>query len=542
MAKDETDSLSESGLEDLENLERYIEEFSLFLPLPVFTINPTGNIVDINQAAKNLSGYDEARIVGEGVELLFLDKKLAKSFIKGTLKNGYAENQEMILITKNKDQIPVKASSSVRKDKEGDIIGWFLAIFDISELKKFQIDLEKRVRSRTEELENARQALTNMLEDAKESREKVREEKEKIQTIISSFTDPIIFIDNNKKLSLFNNSTEEVFGLSNNDLGKIISDENDYSLENFRAIIKKDYKVKKIKFVEDYGQGQQDIKDNIFAIEELYIKYKNLERVYRVMTSSVCNNGSICYGYIKMFYDLTREKQIDKLKSEFISIAAHQLRTPLSAIKWIIKMVLDGDAGKLTVEQEELLTKGYKSNERIIKLVNDLLNVSRIEEGRFGFNFDKYDFQEVIDIAITNLEQRIAKNHFKMTINKPFKMPKIYIDKERMTMVMQNLLDNATKYTPEYGKIEINIKKEKKLLDVTIKDNGVGIPKEDQVKLFSKFFRAANVKRMETEGTGLGLFIVKNIIENHGGKIIIKSEEGKGTEVNFSLPLTGILK
>jgi len=391
------------------------------------------------------------------------------------------------------------------------------------EISKTNVELDDKIK----ELEGARKALTNMLEDAEEAGEKVREEKEKIQTIISSFTDPIIFIDNESKISILNPSAKKILGFDDKCLGIKVSNKDNYSMENFKDATNIDYKV--------------NISDDKMT-EEIILKSNKEDRVYRIITTKVCDDEKICYGFIKIFYDLTREKALDKLKSEFISIAAHQLRTPLSAIKWIMKMVLDKDAGELTLEQEELLTKGYSSNERIIKLVDDLLDVSRIEEGRFGFNFEKYNFQKIINIAIVNLEQRIAKNHFKIIINKPAKMPKVYIDKEKMIMVVQNLLDNATKYTPEYGKIEINIKQEKELLNVTIKDSGVGIPKKDQVNLFSKFFRAANVMRMETAGTGLGLFIVKNIIEKHGGKITIKSEEGKGTEVNFSLPLTKILK
>lgn len=232
-----------------------------------------------------------------------------------------------------------------------------------------------------------------------------------------------------------------------------------------------------------------------------------------------------------------RGEAISKMKSEFISIVAHQLRTPLSAIKWVIKMILDGDVGKLTIEQQELLNKGYLSNERIIRLVNDLLNVSRIEEGKFGFNFEKADFQEVLNIAISNVESLVTKNHQELTIKKPSKLPKIFLDKERMIMVMQNLLSNAIKYTPEYGKIQVIIEVDKQYLQIKINDQGVGIPAKDQPKLFSKFFRAANVVKLETEGTGLGLFMVKSIIEKHNGQISLKSEEGKGTEVSFFIPI-----
>lgn len=200
-------------------------------------------------------------------------------------------------------------------------------------------------------------------------------------------------------------------------------------------------------------------------------------------------------------------------------------------------MIIDGDAGKLNSEQKELLSKGYKSNERIIALVNDLLNVSRIEEGRFGYNFKKENFEEVLNVVLENVESLVKRSNINLSVVKPKKIPKVYMDKERLSLVLQNLVDNAIKYTPEYGKVEIKILILEKLLKVVVKDNGVGIPEEEKAKLFSKFFRASNVMRMQTEGSGLGLFIAKNIIEKHGGRITLQSQEGKGTEIDFTLPL-----
>ena len=240
---------------------------------------------------------------------------------------------------------------------------------------------------------------------------------------------------------------------------------------------------------------------------------------------------------MKIFYNLTREKMLDKLKSEFISIAAHQLRTPLSAIKWVIKMVLDGDVGKITEEQKKLLFKGYQSNERIIELVNDMLNVSRIEDGRFGYSYQKENFEEALQIVMDSLENRIKEKSIKFEVKKNAKVPEIFMDKTKMVLVLQNLIENAVKYTPEFGKILVNLEVGKNFLKVRIKDNGVGIPKKDQEKMFSKFFRAENVMRMQTEGSGLGLFIVKNVIQKHGGEINFTSEEGMGTEFVFTLPL-----
>ncbi|MBI4779677.1 PAS domain-containing protein [Candidatus Falkowbacteria bacterium] len=407
-------------------------------------------------------------------------------------------------------------------------------------LEELNLNLEKKINEKTQELQikvnelsQSKEALINILEDNTEAREEMEEEKNKTLAIIANFTDPIIVLDKDYKINIINPAASRVFGLSAADLGRRVATDNKFSMSNFKQIIKRDYEIKQI----TEGANSQ-----IFMPEEITLKNDNseetvFEATYKVITAKVLSLKNEPLGVMKIFYDTTREKANDKMKSEFISIAAHQLRTPLSAIKWVIKMILDGDAGKLSIEQQELLNKGYLSNERIIRLVNDLLNVSRIEEGRFGFNFEKVDFREVLNTAISNVESLAAKNHQELTVKKPAKLPKIYLDKERMIMVMQNLLGNAIKYTPEYGKIQVIIEVDKQYLHVKINDQGVGIPAEDQPKLFSKFFRAANVVKLETEGTGLGLFLVKNIIEKHNGKVSLKSEEGKGTEVSFFMPI-----
>jgi signal transduction histidine kinase len=279
-----------------------------------------------------------------------------------------------------------------------------------------------------------------------------------------------------------------------------------------------------------------DENNNGLLSEKVVIKRRLGEVVFKVRTVKVTDDKGADIGVMKIFNDVTREQNLDRMKSEFISIAAHQLRTPLSSIKWVIKMVLSGDAGDLNEEQAELLDKGYKSNERMIGLVNDMLDVSRIEEGRFGYDFAVENFTETLDIIIETLSSQISEKHIKFKVDKPKKLPKVEMDKKKMSLVLQNLLENAVKYTPEYGRIEVILEPGEKFLRVRVKDNGVGIPAEDQAKLFSKFFRANNVIRMQTEGSGLGLFIVKNIIQKHGGDITFTSEEGKGTEFAFTLP------
>lgn len=361
---------------------------------------------------------------------------------------------------------------------------------------------------------------------------KTKEIKDKSIAIIANLSDPIIVLDEKHRFSLFNPAAEEIFGIGIPDLGKKVECTGNichyqYDLESYKALIKRDFKVKRIE--------EERLHD--LEVEEMKIKYKGEDKVYKVITSRVTGDHGEYYGVMKIFYDMTRENRIDRMKSEFISVAAHQLRTPLSAIKWSIDIVMKEVGKKIGKENLDLLTKSYKSNERMIELVNDLLNVSRIEEGRFGFIFKRHNFGEILDAVLTEVKAVAQNRKIKIEIKAPDSLPDVEVDKDKILMVLQNLLDNAVKYSVDSGKVVLEVKRIKNKLQVSVKDSGVGIPKKEQEKLFKKFFRAENVVKMETEGTGLGLFIAKNIIEKHGGEISFKSQEGKGSEFIFTIPI-----
>jgi len=243
-------------------------------------------------------------------------------------------------------------------------------------------------------------------------------------------------------------------------------------------------------------------------------------------------------GSLVILHDITREKLVEQMKTEFVSLAAHQLRTPLSAIKWTLKMILDGDLGKITKEQEEFLEKTYSSNERMIDLINDLLNVTRIEEGRYLYDLAFIDFEDLVEEVINGYKNEIKDKKIKLSFEKPErKIPKTKVDVEKMKLAISNLLDNAVRYTLPSGKIDVVLKYNKGKISFSVEDSGIGIPKDQQKRLFTKFFRGANAVRIDTEGSGLGLFTTKNVIIAHGGKIGFQSEENKGSIFYFDLPI-----
>ncbi|MFH0969054.1 MAG: HAMP domain-containing sensor histidine kinase [Patescibacteria group bacterium] len=227
----------------------------------------------------------------------------------------------------------------------------------------------------------------------------------------------------------------------------------------------------------------------------------------------------------------------NKIKSEFITIASHQLKTPLSQINWELEILLFKNKEGLTPKQLELINTIKQSHTTMTRLVNDLLDVARIDQGKFILNKEKINIIEIIDEIIDNNKVLAKASNVEINLIKPEKVPGILADKKRIGVAIDNLISNAIKYIEKKGLVEIKIKPDDKNIIVSVKDSGVGIPKNQQDKVFQKFFRSNNVVKYQTEGTGLGLFISKNIIEQSGGKIWFKSTEKEGSDFCFSLPI-----
>ncbi|MFZ2975775.1 MAG: HAMP domain-containing sensor histidine kinase [Candidatus Moraniibacteriota bacterium] len=229
--------------------------------------------------------------------------------------------------------------------------------------------------------------------------------------------------------------------------------------------------------------------------------------------------------------------KLNKMKSEFVSIASHQLRTPLSAIKWETELMLKKFKKGLNKKQVKNIENIYAINQRMIHLVNDLLNVARIDQNRLILKKQKFDFVEMVREVVTEIIPKAKPRNIKIDISTKKEVPFVLGDAEKIRLVMDNLLDNAVKYTNSGGKIKISIFKSGNFLIFEIKDNGVGIPEEQIGRVFEKFFRSDNASKYQTDGTGLGLYIAKNIVEQLGGKIWFQSIENVGSVFSFSLPV-----
>ena len=501
--EDNTQKIS-TLLEDLLLLERYIKDLFTFFPLPVCFVSPLGVIFEVNPAFEKAIGYTSYEIVGRPIENFF-EKEKMEAMTKEILKTGSIEAREISFFAKEGKKIDVSVFGQIRKNEQGEITGFFLGFFDLTNIKKTESDLQ-----------NTQIALLNMLEDIEESRRKAEEEKNKTEAIIANFTDGILVFNESNRISLVNPQAEKFFGISNKNMaGKSILELSVFpELEPIVNLVGPE--------IRGISRKELSIKDSLVLEISAIPILKEEEKIGSLIT----------------VHDITREKMIEKMKTEFVSLAAHQLRTPLSAIKWTLRMLLDGDLGEITSEQRDFIEKTYVSNERMINLINDLLNVTRIEEGRYLYKPVSSDIAPIVQFVINSYKDEYARKKIRLEFKTPEKpLPKVSIDVEKIKLAIQNFLDNALKYTPVGGEVSVFLKNIKKEIQLGVKDNGVGVPKNQQDRMFNKFFRAANVLGIDTEGSGLGLFITKNIIEAHGGKIWFESEEGKGATFYFSLPV-----
>ena len=374
-------------------------------------------------------------------------------------------------------------------------------------------------------------ALLNILEDLSLNEKAILKKNAIDEAILASIGDGLAVVDKEGKITYVNQAFEKMTGWKSEEiLGRHVVE----------VIPRESEKGEVVQFNERILNrvlaGEVVIAD---LTNPFYYLRKNKSRFpASSIVTPIILEGEII-GVVETFRNITREKEIDKVKTEFVSLASHQLRTPLSTINWYTEMLLAGDAGKLNPEQEKYLDEVYRGSQRMVSLVNALLSVSRMDLGTFVLEPEPTDV--VLLVQDTVNEQKFHLDQKKLTLTSSFEknIPLIMADPKLVTMVVQNLLSNAVKYTPNKGKIRISLSviSEKKVLLLKISDTGYGIPRNQQSKIFSKLFRADNVREKDTEGTGLGLYIVKAIVDNSGGKVWFESEENKGTAFFVELPI-----
>jgi len=392
-------------------------------------------------------------------------------------------------------QIPIPKNLRERKDEIGDLVRTFQVM--AKKLLNFRRTLESKVADRTQELE-------------------------KFQLAVENISEIVIFADASGRILYANRAVEKMTGFSREEiLGKKCGGRELWGGAMGSGFYKKMWKMIKCKKSQFFSEIQNRRKDGTLYFSELSV------------TPILDDDGKIQF-FVAVERDITERTEIDRMKNEFVSVASHQLRTPLSAIRWVIESLIDGDSGKITKKVRNSLEKIANSNHRMIELVNDLLQVSKIEAKTLKVQLENVNLSELTRATLAEFSPLLDEKSIEIDFLGDSGV--ILTDKNLIAPVLQNLISNAIKYTLKNGKIKIVVKKMDKFWKVEIADTGIGIPKSEQGQIFDKFFRASNVSRAETDGSGLGMYIAKSMIELLGGKIGFDSAEDGGATFWFLLP------
>lgn len=229
-------------------------------------------------------------------------------------------------------------------------------------------------------------------------------------------------------------------------------------------------------------------------------------------------------------------KALDEAKDDFVSMASHQLRTPLTSVKGYLSMVLEGDAGDINDAQRTMLGQAYTSAQRMTYLIADLLNLSRLKTGKFVVETVPTNLPDIVSQELSQVRETAKSRNIAIFYDEPKQFPVLMLDETKIRQVIMNFLDNAIYYTPSGGEITLKLTETTQSVEFTVSDTGIGVPKEDQHNLFTKFYRAANARQARPDGTGLGLFMARKVIVAQGGATVFRSQEGKGSTFGFSFP------
>ncbi|MDP3953277.1 MAG: ATP-binding protein [bacterium] len=351
----------------------------------------------------------------------------------------------------------------------------------------------------------------------------------RMESIVTNLEDAVIAYSSDFKILIFNAAAERFFGLSKNQvIGQTMGPER-AGEKGYQTLTQTLFPSLAPVVV---GRSEPNQYPQIVDIS-----FESPNREFRVSTDKIADKSGRILGFVKVIRDRTREIELVKSKSEFVSVAAHQLRTPLTAINWTLEGLRDNPG--LSEEDKTLAKNGMQATANLLKTVNDLLDTAEIEGGRFGYEYKEVELVKFIEDILANA-QVVAKEYgLQVFFDKGgLKESKVFADPTKLGIALSNLIDNAMKYNSKNGSVTVRLKAvpPKPFVQISVQDTGVGIPPADMGKIFAKFYRASNARKVHADGSGLGLYITKNIITQHGGEIWVESTLGRGTTFFLTLP------
>ncbi len=398
----------------------------------------------------------------------------------------------------------------------------------------------EQLRSQTGELEQRQAAMMNVLEDVADEKNKtqqVAQDLRKFKMAVDGTSDHVVLTDPNGVVLYANPAVKRITGFSIEEVvGKKVGIKMMWGGLMDLGFYKKLWDTIKIQ-------------KRVF-VGEILNKRKNGDLYEAAVTiTPILDEKNNVIFFLGIERDITIEKNIERAKSDFVSLASHQLRTPLTAIRWYLDLMLEGDVGKMTEEQLDYLNTIKVSNIRMVNLVNSLLNVSRLELGTFSVDPEPVDLIKMIKSELEELGVQIRTKRLTLAENYDQTIGELSLDVNLSSIVVQNIISNAVKYTKDEGEIYIDLyqgtqkgnpSKSPTHVIFKVRDTGEGIPQSDQHRIFEKMFRADNARTIDPEGNGLGLYMVKKVIEETGGRIWFESKENEGTTFYVAIPKKGM--
>lgn len=495
-------------------IESNISAFDVLLksfsdsPNHIVITDINGTVLFANNAAAQNTGYPINQMLGQSPRLWggLMDYDFYKNLWDNAQK-GHVINTQLANRNKMGEVYYVKARISPIKNSQKKIIGFLASEENITDIVEAEMSLEK-----------SKQKIENIIQG----------------TDLGAWELNII----TNKVTI-NERWANIIGYTLAELGPVNSS-----------------KIQQLIHPDDLPVYQDALNNHIKDTSSFYkakyrLKHKNGTWIWvqdhgKIMSWLPNGQPEIMYG---SFRDISKEQEIDQAKSEFVSLASHQLRTPLSSINWYTEILLSDKKSKLNKSQAQYLNEIYLANKRMSILVDDLLNVSRLELGTFVLKSQVLNLEQISKQIINELTPKITEKQQKLVVTFTKDLPSIEFDQKYLEMIYQNLLSNSVKYTPSKGTIRLDVSSVsgKNVVDgykipqdgilIAVKDNGYGIPVNQQKHIFSKMFRAENAKTIDTDGTGLGLYILQSIVNYSGGNIWFVSEQNKGSTFNVFLPL-----
>jgi len=343
-------------------------------------------------------------------------------------------------------------------------------------------------------------------------------EKKKTEAIVRSVASGVVVVNNNGEVMLMNPAAEKLLNTTKEEkIGKPLTEgakkEQLFSMAKSTSL-----------------SGETDIEID---------GQEDTKKILRSSSAVIEDENGQTVGMVMVLNDVTKQKELEEIKTEFISNVTHELRNPIGAIKQSISVILEETAGPLTEPQKKFLSNAKRNLERLGCLIDDILDLAKLEAKNMEINPQPMTIETPIDEVCETLDTWTKNKEISLIKNIQSNLPHVYFDPDRMTQVLMNIVSNAIKFTPKGGSITISAKlsEKKDQVEIDIADTGVGIPKNDLPKIFGRFQQASNKSSGDKSGTGLGLTIAQEIIHLHKGKITVDSEENKGTTFTFTLPL-----